>query len=46
MKGVCPFDGHIIIKAYDNGRKFKIYRVSAEDEQMIVQAIYGPFDAQ
>ena len=46
MKGVCPFDGHIIIKAYDKGRKYKIYRVSAEDEQMIVQAIYGPFDAQ
>lgn len=46
MKGVCPYDGHIVIKAYDEGRKFKIYRLSAEDEEMIVQAIYGPFDAQ
>lgn len=44
--GVCPYDGHIVIKAYDKGRKYKIYRLSAEDEQMIVQAIYGPFDAQ
>lgn len=45
-KGVCPYDGHIIVKAYDKGNKYKIYRVSAEDEQMIVQAIYGPFDAR
>ena len=45
MKGVCPYDGHIVVKAYDKGRKFKIYRLSAEDEQMTVQAIYGPFDA-
>lgn len=44
--GVCPYDGHIVVKAYDKGRKYKIYRLSAEDEQMIVQAIYGPFDAQ
>ena len=43
--GVCPYDGHIIVKAYDKGNKYKIYRVSAEDEQMTVQAIYGPFDA-
>ena len=43
--GVCPYDGHIVIKAYDKGRKYKIYRLSAEDEQMIVQAIYGPFDS-
>ena len=44
--GVCPYDGHIVVKAYDKGRKYKIYRLSAEDEQMIVQAIYGPFDAE
>ena len=46
MKGVCPYDGHIVIKAYERGEKFKIYRISAEDEQMTVQAIYGPFDAK
>ena len=45
-KGVCPYDGHIVVKAYDKGRKFKIYRLSADDEQMIVQAIYGPFDSK
>ncbi len=44
--GVCPYDGHIVVKVYDKGRKYNIYRLSAEDEQMIVQAIYGPFDAQ
>lgn len=44
--GVCPYDGHIVVKVYDKGRKYKIYRLSAEDEQMTIQAIYGPFDAQ
>ena len=46
IKGVCPHNGHIVVKAYDKGRKFKIYRLSADDEQMIVQAIYGPFDSK
>lgn len=38
--------GHIVVKAYDKGRKYKIYILSAEDEKMIVKAIYGPFDSQ
>ena len=45
-KGICPEDGHIVIKAYDGGRKYKIYRLSARDEQMIITAIYGPYDAE
>ena len=45
-KGVCPHNGHIVVKAYDKGRKFKIYRLSADDEQMTIQAIYGPFDSR
>lgn len=44
--GICPEDGHIVIKAYDNGSKYKIYRLSARDEQMIITAIYGPFDTK
>lgn len=46
MKGVCPHNGHIVVKAYDKGRKFKIYRLSADDENMTIQAIYGPFDSK
>ena len=45
-KGVCPHNGHIVVKAYDKGRKFKIYLLSADDEQMTIQAIYGPFDSR
>lgn len=37
--------GHIVVKAYDKGRKYKVYILSAEDEQMIVKAIYGPYDS-
>lgn len=45
-ESICPENGHIVIKAYDNGSKYKIYRLSAEDEQMRIQAIYGPYDAK
>lgn len=45
-KGICPEDGHIVIKAYDGGSKYKIYRLSARDEKMIITAIYGPYDAE
>ena len=44
--GICPEDGHIVIKAYKGGRKYKIYRLSARDENMTIQAIYGPYDAK
>ena len=37
--------GHIVIKAYDKGRKYKVYILSAEDETMTIKAIYGPFEA-
>ena len=37
--------GHIVVKAYDKGRKYKVYILSAEDETMTIKAIYGPFEA-
>lgn len=46
MQKTCPHDGHIVIKVYDKGRKYKIYRLSAENEDMIIQQIYGPFQSK
>lgn len=43
MQKVCPHNGHIVVKVYDKGRQYKIYRLSAEDESMTVQHVYGPF---
>ncbi|MBE6275016.1 MAG: hypothetical protein E7096_01475 [Bacteroides sp.] len=37
--------GHIVVKVYDQGQKYKVYILSAEDEQMIVKAIYGPYES-
>lgn len=37
--------GHVVVKVYDNGHKYKIYILSAEDEQMIIKAIYGPYNS-
>lgn len=37
--------GHIVVKAYDKGQKYKVYILSAENEEMIVKAIYGPYDS-
>ena len=38
--------GHIVVKVFDKGRKYKIYILSAEDENMTIKAIYGPYDSQ
>ena len=46
MQRVGPHNGHIVVKVYDKGRKYKIYRLSADDEQMKIQAIYGPFKSK
>ena len=42
---VCKDDGHVVVKALNHGEKYKIYILSAEDENMIVKAVYGPFDS-
>ncbi len=43
MQKTCPHNGHIVVKVFDKGRRYKIYRLSAEDESMTIQHIYGPF---
>ncbi|MGI6136136.1 MAG: ComEC/Rec2 family competence protein [Petrimonas mucosa] len=43
IDSVCQEGGHIVVKAYDKGTKYKIYVLSAKDEQSIVRAVYGPF---
>lgn len=43
MDLVCPEDGHVVVKVFDKGRKYKIYLLSAGDEKSIVKAVYGPF---
>ena len=46
LQRVGPHNGHIVVKVYDKGRKYKIYRLSADDEQMKIQAVYGPFKSK
>ena len=43
MKSVCREDGHIVIKVSDKGKIYKIYVLSATDEDMFVKAVYGPY---
>ena len=38
--------GHVVVKAYDGGAKYKIYFLSADDESMTVNLVFGPFDAK
>ncbi|MCF0234727.1 MAG: MBL fold metallo-hydrolase [Thermoguttaceae bacterium] len=38
--------GSVVVKAYDGGKKYKVYYITAEDESMTVDAVYGPFDAK
>ena len=46
MKRIDPYNGHIVVKVYNKGCKYKIYRLSADDEEMKIQAVYGPFKSK
>lgn len=46
MNSVSQEDGHIVVKVFDGGKKYKIYVLSARDEKSIVQAVYGPFSSK
>lgn len=37
--------GHVVVKAYDKGRSYKIYVLDSSNEDMIVKDVFGPFDA-
>ena len=38
--------GHIVVKAYDKGRSYKVYILDSSDEDMTVKAVYGPYSAE
>lgn len=35
--------GHVVVKVYDEGKKYKVYFLDASNENMTVKAVYGPF---
>lgn len=45
MKRLYKDGGHIVVKAFDKGRKYAIYILDSSNEKMIVKAVFGPFDA-
>ncbi|MEG1543490.1 MAG: hypothetical protein RR382_03050 [Tannerellaceae bacterium] len=45
MSSVCKETGHVVVKVFDNGKQYKIYVLSADDETQIVKATYGPYAA-
>ena len=38
--------GHIVVKAYDKGRSYKVYVLDSSNEDMMVKAVYGPYSAE
>lgn len=38
--------GHIVVKAYDKGRSYKIYILDSTNEDMIVKDVFGPYSAE
>mgnify|MGYP006874640043 CR=1 FL=1 len=38
--------GHIVVKAYDKGRSYKIYILDSSNEDMIVKDVFGPYSAE
>ena len=45
MRSVCPENGHVVVKVYDKGRKYKIYVLSIADEKRQVKSVYGPYES-
>jgi len=46
LNSVCQKDGHVVVKVFDMGRKYKIYVLSPQDENQIVKGVYGPYYAK
>ena len=38
--------GHVVVKVYEGGAKYKIYYLTAKDESMNVELVFGPFDSK
>lgn len=38
--------GHIVVKAYNKGRSYKIYVLDSTNEDMTVKAVFGPYSAE
>ena len=38
--------GHIVVKAFDKGRQYKIYILDDSNEDMIIKDVFGPFCAE
>lgn len=38
--------GHVVVKAYDKGRKYKVYILDSSNEDMIVKDVFGPYSAE
>ena len=38
--------GHVVVKAYDGGAKYKVYYLTDDDESMNVKLVFGPFDSK
>ena len=37
--------GHVVVKVFDGGAKYKVYYLTAKDESMNVELVFGPFDS-
>ena len=38
--------GHVVVKAYDGGARYKIYYLTHRDESMKVELVFGPFESK
>lgn len=45
LKNLHPAYGHVVVRVYDGGKKYKVYHLTAADESGTVKAVFGPFDS-
>ncbi|MDO4576118.1 MAG: MBL fold metallo-hydrolase [Planctomycetia bacterium] len=43
---VVTCGGHVVVKVLDGGKQYKVYYLSANDENHTVKAVFGPFQSK
>ena len=44
-KYMCERGGHVVVKVVDGGARYKVYFLTADDESMKVNLVFGPFES-
>ena len=45
LANLHPAYGHVVVRVFDGGKRYKVYHLTAENENQTVKALFGPFNS-